>query len=212
MKTTILTLSVLVSLFAGLSACSSSNNSSDTPMDVVLPEVVPLDEVRDQLIIDLAGYPIETLSEEVVLLGENIAANAAPGTTLEAGSFLISVRDEAVTTPTQRRRYVCPLGGTVTADIGRLVISESSYSNAANHDSYQFDQCRVDANGLQILNGAVRTLNNTVSGSGGGFDNRDVEWIDFRWQQANGSLYFGTALIDINRLLSTDNQESRIGV
>ena len=194
---------LLTAIVVVLSACSSSSNTVDSEVQA---NPLPLDQLRDQLIIDLAGYPVETLSDEALLLGEAIAASAAPGQALTAGSFELAVRDENVVTATEKTLYNCPLGGTMTAEIGRLIINESSYSNTADHDSYQFNQCRI---GEQLLDGTVRTLLNSVSASGGGFDNRDSQWTNFSWQQADGNVYEGTALVDINRLLSVDNQESR---
>ena len=194
---------------------TGSNGSDSDPVTggVVQPGVadaLPLDQLRDQFIIDLAAYPVENLSDEVVLLGEAIAVGAAPGTRLADGSFSVIVRDQDVVTVTEKTQYDCPLGGTMTAEIGRMFINESSYSNSADLDNYQFDQCRIATDGEQLFDGSVRTLINSVSASRGGFDNRDAQWTNFSWQQGNGDLYEGTALVDINRLLSFDNQEGRV--
>ena len=199
---------------SGDNLTTDSNGSDTDPVTGVVDkpgvaDALPLDQLHDQLIIALAAYPVENLSDEVVLLGETIAVGAAPGTRLADGAFSVIVRDQDVVTPTQKTQYDCPLGGTMTAEIGRMFISESSYSNIADHDSYQFDQCRLATNGEQLLDGTVRTMVNSVSASRGGFDNRDAQWTNFSWQQGNGDLYEGTVLIDINRLLSFDNQEGR---
>lgn len=121
---------------------------------------------------------METLSEEILLLADSVVAGAEPGTQLDDGSFSIVVRDQRVDTVTERTQYDCPLGGTLTTEVGRMVISESSYSNSADHDSVQFEQCRLATDGEQMLDGTVRTLTNSVSASRAGFDDREVQWTN----------------------------------
>lgn len=89
---------------------TDSNGSDTDPVTGVVDkpgvaDALPLDQLHDQLIIALAAYPVENLSDEVVLL-ETIAVGAAPGTRLADGAFSVIVRDQDVVTLRRRRNTI----------------------------------------------------------------------------------------------------------
>jgi len=168
---------------------------------------LPLDTLRDSLIVDLTGYRLETLSEELILIGATLSADA--GTALDAGSFTIPVRDQQEITATTRTQYDCPLGGTVVAEIGELLISESSYSNSADLEIYTFDQCLVNTDVEHSLDGTVRVLFNRVSASRATVSNGEFQWSGLTWGQGQNRTIEGTALIVSNQLDSVDDDEVR---
>ena len=168
---------------------------------------LPLDTLRDSLIEDLAGYSIEPLSEELLLIGASIAVGE--GTELDPGSFTIARNTGDVVTATSRIQYSCALGGTMIEEIGRLDISESDYSNSAELDVYTFDQCLVNTDVEHSLDGTVRVLTNSVSASRASISIGEFQWSGLTWGQGLNRAIEGSALIKYNQLDSADDDEVR---
>lgn len=164
---------------------------------------------RNELILSLAGYSLDSQSEQILLLGATVAAGATQTSLLEPGSVAMDVNGDSIAMPTLRSQYDCPQGGTMIASLGEVQLHESSYSNVAYHEQYDFDQCRILTTGEQVLSGTIRSWDNTVSASRGSISRRATQWTGLSWLQGDTDYVEGDALIEIRNLLSEDNSEQR---
>jgi len=157
----------------------------------------------------LSGYQLETLAEEVMLIGDSISAGSAGSVSTVAGSFSVNDRDRDVVTETQIVTYNCDAGGTVSIELGQLNIAESSYSRVVDNDRYAFDQCETTTGGSQQLDGVVSSLQDSTSGSRFSRTHYATTWGAFSWNQDGGQRLTADAAISGNALSSFDSSDTR---
>jgi len=190
-----------------------TDGSADTPTDGVGAPVgtgsLNLATAYPKLLDALSGYQLETLAEEIMLIGDSISAGSEGSVSTVAGSFSVNDRDRDVVTETQIVTYNCDAGGTVTIELGQLTIAESSYSRVVENDRYAFDQCETTAGGSQRLNGIVSSLQDSTSGSRFSRTNYATTWGAFSRDQDGGQRLTADATISGNALSSFDSSDTR---
>lgn len=207
-------LSVAVSAALIATACSSSNNTATATTgssDVTTVSgtgVLNLPEAYPDLLLALAGYQLESLNEEVMLIGDAVSAVEAGSPLVDVGSFTIEDRGEVITIVNEGAAYDCESGGSVTIEQGRLRIGESSYSRNVDLDRYQFEQCQLSG-GTQQLDGSVYSYTDSTSGSRFTRNSSVVTYGAFSWNRPDGSTISADANMVGNGLSSFDSNFSR---
>ncbi len=135
----------------------------------------------------LGGYSLEALTKDIALVGDLAGTSAISSQRLpDTEGFTSDDRGEFHNTVIEQTRYSCSLGGEVTLGVGRYELYDSSYSRETVQREYRFDQCVIELDGVQALNGQMILFSDSKSASRAVIYERRQQWTDFSWVRANG--------------------------
>ncbi len=189
-------------------ACSSDSNNSaiddsglvivdgspadDNTTNPSLPSV-PLDDIRAQVLSELAGYQSESLAELMYELATNIEATT---TSVQLPGTVVETEVVSFTDPSTRNSFDCQFGGTMVRVSDSIRESLGGPTSETNrYELYEFDQCITAISGGSLadgnyeLNGSYTYETFIRSSSGGSFRNTVATWDAFKLQQVDGVSY-----------------------
>ncbi len=183
---------------------NNANNTNDTP--------VALDTIRENLLLELAGYQNEALAEKLYELVANIEVAS---TAVQSQGSIISNDVVAFDEPSTRSSFNCPFGGTmVTEQISTEVDMGGGASQSNDYDQYMFDQCVAAINGGALadgnyeLNGIYTYESHSRASTNGVFKTLVATWNTFKLQPTNANSNGITYELDGNVSLSSSSNPS----
>jgi len=124
--------------FQGIDVSSGSSPDSGSP-----PTPFDLAVVAQDLLADLAGYPLDQLAIVVADLAHSISTNN-PGFILPGSTFsTVDARFGNVITEVDHIRYNCEFGGTLVREAGVMELEDIGYGHNRSRIRLRFDQCRI---------------------------------------------------------------------
>lgn len=168
-----------------------------------------LDTSYEDILTSLAGYQLQSLASDVRSVVEIAMTTAIGSTELEDGAYSVEDQDQNLTLPVSRVAYMCELGGEVVVENTQLSIEETEYSRNSQYQRYVFDQCRLQAQGGQTLQGSLQTLANSISGRHFTLRQQQVNWTAFSWVQEGGFAKNADATLAIDAFDSFSSDQSR---
>lgn len=180
-----------------------ANNVVTTPNTGSSASLVDLRTVNNDILRSLAGYELETLSEEIGLLVDTVVTTATTSITLPEGSAQVSNQSGIQTYPVARARYECPQGGTLTTATlseGEFSAGSGSFSET-NNATYLFEQCVLNGTNGHTLNGTTTVNSSAQSANRTNIRNNTFSWTNFQWLQPSGQ----TLNIEANVAINSNN-------
>lgn len=194
-------------------APSSENDTPENAPDLITASAVSalrLDTAYPSLLLSLAGYQLENLAEDVMLIGDLATVSAISSTALEDGTYSVEDQGRTVDLPVTRTLYACEQGGELTLELAQMTMNDLFYSRDSLFTQYIFDQCRLEAEqGEKILDGTLQTMVNDIAGRHFTIEGKQANWTAFSWVDGTGDTIVADAMLDINEFSSFNYEISR---
>ena len=183
-------------------------NLAALPEDVPAAPAIDLRNTYESILLDLAGYRLETLGEEIALMATGITAST-PGIILPAGVIELEYQSVVQSYPVSRTQFDCSLGGSLVVDSLEVDVSFPDYSSNTSRVSYRFDQCQLDSPTPESVNGVMHMHSRNESGRRYNHSTMSYSWQGFDWHYSDNKALRVNALIDIVNTSSYDNFDTR---